>query len=86
VIEIAPWRRRVRECGAFELRRSAQHGKDKLGKVRGRIDNRLGNRTQARSGSLQSRAITNRSVAPRESRSTAGVMTTSPGARAFMSF
>jgi hypothetical protein len=30
----------------------AKHGKDKLGKIRGRIDNRLGNRTQARAGAL----------------------------------
>ena len=32
-----------------------------------------------------SRAITSKSVVSRESRSTAGVMTTSPGARAFIS-
>jgi hypothetical protein len=36
---------RSRMRRAFELRRDPQHGKHKLGKIRGRIDNRLGNRT-----------------------------------------
>jgi DNA invertase Pin-like site-specific DNA recombinase len=35
---------------AFELGRYAKHGKEKFGKIGRRVDNRLGNRTQARTG------------------------------------
>jgi len=45
-------RRAFENPAALELGRDAKHGKDKLGKIRGRIDNRLGNRTQARAGAL----------------------------------
>jgi hypothetical protein len=34
----------------FELRGDAKHGKDKLGKIGSRIDDRLGKRTQSRAG------------------------------------
>jgi hypothetical protein len=43
-------RRALGYTPAFELRRDAKHGKDKLGKIGRGIDNRLGNRTQARAG------------------------------------
>jgi hypothetical protein len=39
-------------AAAFEVRRDAKHGKDKFGKIGRGIDNRLGNRAQARSGAL----------------------------------
>jgi hypothetical protein len=37
---------------AFVLRRDAQHGKHDLGKIQGRIDNRLGKLTEACAGAL----------------------------------
>ena len=40
------------DAATFELRRDAKQGKDKLGKIRRGIDNRLGNRTQACAGAL----------------------------------
>ena len=40
------------DAAAFELRRDTEHRKDKLGKIRSRIDNRLGNRAQAHAGAL----------------------------------
>jgi hypothetical protein len=40
------------DAAAFELRRNPKHGKDKFGKIGRRIDNWLGNRTQARAGAL----------------------------------
>jgi hypothetical protein len=40
------------DTAAFELRGDAKHGKDKLGKIRGCIDNWFGKRTQARPGAL----------------------------------
>src|SRR5882724_5212250 len=49
------WRRpgpALGDTAAFELRGDAKHGKDKLGKIGRGIDNRLGNRTQARAGAL----------------------------------
>jgi hypothetical protein len=39
-------------AAALQLGGNAKHGKHKLGKVRGRIENRLGNRAQARPGAL----------------------------------
>ena len=41
------------DAAAFQLRGNAKHGKDKLGKVRGGVNDRLGNRAQARAGLLQ---------------------------------
>jgi hypothetical protein len=43
-------RRALGAASAFELCRDAKHDKDKLGKIGRRIDNRLGNRTQACAG------------------------------------
>jgi pimeloyl-ACP methyl ester carboxylesterase len=40
------------DASAFQLGGDAKHGKNKLGKIGRRIDNRLGNRTQARAGAL----------------------------------
>jgi len=42
----------AREATALELRGDAKHGEDKLGAIGRGIDNRLGNRTQARAGAL----------------------------------
>jgi hypothetical protein len=45
-------RRAFENAPALQLCRDAQHGKNKLGQIRGRIDNRFGNRAQARAGAL----------------------------------
>jgi hypothetical protein len=45
-------RRALGDAAAFELRGNAKHGKNKLGEIGRGIDNRLGNRTQARPGAL----------------------------------
>jgi len=45
-------RRALGDAAAFELRRNAKHGKDKLGEIARGIKHRLGQRTQARPGAL----------------------------------
>jgi hypothetical protein len=44
--------RALDDATAFKFRGNAKHGKDKLGKIGRRIEDRLGNRTQARPGAL----------------------------------
>jgi hypothetical protein len=44
--------RALGDAAAFKFRGNAKHGKDKLGEIGRGIDNRLGNRTQARPGAL----------------------------------
>jgi hypothetical protein len=79
-------RRAFENASAFELRRDAQHGKDKLGKIRGRIDNRLCNRTQAGPGALHIAGDNEKVGRIAGEAINSRVMTTSPGARAFISF
>jgi hypothetical protein len=57
-IDPAP-RRALGDAAAFKLRCDAEHGKDKLGKIGRCIDNRLGNRTQARTARCISREAVN---------------------------
>jgi hypothetical protein len=74
----------LQNTAALQLRRHAKYGEDDLGKVGcgvGSASERIPAPVRC-----MSRAITRRSVVSRERRSTAGVMTTSPGARAFISF
>jgi hypothetical protein len=78
-------------CSAFEdaaalkLGGNAEDGEDDLGKVRGRVEVWLDQRPDTAPARCISRAITRRSVVSRESRSTAGAITTSPGASFFIS-
>ena len=78
--------RALGDAAAFEFRGNAKHGKDKLGEIARGIKHRLGNRPQARPARCMSRAMTRRSVVSRDRRSTAGIITTSPWARAAISF
>src|ERR1700730_11503265 len=70
-------RRALGDASAFELRRDAKHGENKPDVV-----STTGSAIERRPAPARcmSRAITRRSVVSRESRSTAGVITTSPGA------
>jgi len=74
------------DAAAFELRGNAKHGKDKLGEIARGIKHRLGNRPQARPGTLHVTGDHQKVVVSRDRRSTAGIITTSPEAKAGISF
>jgi hypothetical protein len=75
----------LQDAAAFELRRDAKDRKNDLAKSE--VVSRNGSASDRIPAPARciSRAITRRSVVSRDSRSTAGVITTSPGVRAFMS-
>jgi hypothetical protein len=69
---------------SFELLRNAEYGENDLGKIGRGIEERLGQERIPAPARCMSRAITRRSFVSRDCRS-AGVITTSPCARTFIS-